>query len=935
MKIISKFLLSIITLIIFSFLFFATFLLKNDNLVENFQYKKIEKWRFEINKLDNNNYSLNKINEIKKDAILLENISDTSRFFLVNWNYTLTNSWSNIIINIDPWIYLFELNDINNNIIIESNWYRINKFSNWKFFINTLNPLKNLFFSIDSIINVEVLDINNKKLLTNLILYPHHYFISNPEKNYRIKWWNILRINQILNFQFFKEKIFSQANEINEKYLNLLSIKNDADKNIIKDIFMFVNNDYINNLNNWLNNLYILPWENLIKTYFYLFFNDEKKKIYYKNLILKNILWLINSNNINDEKINFIVTNIKTIEKLDSKLVDELMNIISYIYITKVNSKEISVTSNIIFYNLLSKIQKIDYKNKKLNSILILKKIFINYDHEEKYNLFKDIFLFKEQYFKDNWLDKKDWDKSKIDYLLFFMENIININLINKEIYIDKMIILFNDYVWILSKYSDITDEKNNRTNVYKVKNILKKLWETIKSTYFENERNKSNLLIRKKEIESLETLNNIITNLNLFINPIINKFENNKDNEILINEYLSNIETYKEYVIALEDYEKYKSKYDKDITALINWNVNFNNSTDSNITTNEELRKYLNWFFWLNTSNLKIEKKDYNYCKNWESISNFNEPGFIMECFSVYDIYLTKNLKPIPFLLFPFEENKIEIKVEINDTIKTKSFKLNIIEEWLEEKLKGSTNTEDIEKYDFKKFFVNNFSKEEIKIWNPIIETIKPKITEEKYIRFFKWNLLSDKWDFSLLKWFLDIKYNDLLIEKVEEKYLITIKNALINTNLKIWNTDLKFKSILNSNYIFQDSHSFENINLKIIDPYDKEEKNYILWWNFINITEKINIGSLEKTINRLFIQINDIKNIYNTLKNILYKNEVDIKYYPEKDYFKINIEYKNKKLSIILNSWYITSINYNWKDIIKSQIQILELKNILNTIL
>jgi hypothetical protein len=38
----------------------------------------------------------------------------------------------------------------------------------------------------------------------------------------------------------------------------------------------------------------------------------------------------------------------------------------------------------------------------KLNSTLFLKKIFINYDLDEKYNLFKDIFLFKNQYFKDN-----------------------------------------------------------------------------------------------------------------------------------------------------------------------------------------------------------------------------------------------------------------------------------------------------------------------------------------------------------------------------------------------------------------------------------------------------------------------------------------------------------------------------------------------------
>jgi hypothetical protein len=91
-KILSNFLLSIITLTVFSFLFYVTFLLRNENVVENFYYEKIEKATFEINLDENDIFSLNKINNIKKDTILLENISDTSRFFFVNGNFTKTNS---------------------------------------------------------------------------------------------------------------------------------------------------------------------------------------------------------------------------------------------------------------------------------------------------------------------------------------------------------------------------------------------------------------------------------------------------------------------------------------------------------------------------------------------------------------------------------------------------------------------------------------------------------------------------------------------------------------------------------------------------------------------------------------------------------------------------------------------------------------------------
>jgi hypothetical protein len=38
------------------------------------------------------------------------------------------------------------------------------------------------------------------------------------------------------------------------------------------------------------------------------------------------------------------------------------------------------------------------------------------------------------------------------------------------------MIILFDDYIEILSEYSDTTSETNNKTLIYKINNILKNL---------------------------------------------------------------------------------------------------------------------------------------------------------------------------------------------------------------------------------------------------------------------------------------------------------------------------------------------------------------------------------------------------------------------------------------------------------------------------
>ena len=145
------------------------------------------------------------------------------------------------------------------------------------------------------------------------------------------------------------------------------------------------------------------------------------------------------------------------------------------------------------------------------------------------------------------------------------------------------------------------------------------------------------------------------------------------------------------------------------------------------------------------------------------------------------------------------------------------------------DEKIKNISDIDEKNKYDFKNFFINNFN-------NPIDNNENNEnneeqeditLEEDKNIQSFKRNkLLWNQWDFIILKWFLDINYNNIKVTPdLNNNYIIKIINSELNTKIKKWNIVNDFKIEFNSNYIFSTLHSFENINLKFINTKNLKE--------------------------------------------------------------------------------------------------------------
>jgi hypothetical protein len=130
--------------------------------------------------------------------------------------------------------------------------------------------------------------------------------------------------------------------------------------------------------------------------------------------------------------------------------------------------------------------------------------------------------------------------------------------------------------------------------------------------------------------------------------------------------------------------------------------------------------------------------------------------------------------------------------------------------------------------------------------------------LEEDKVIREFKRSkLLSENWDFGVLKDILKIKYNDLIVERVNDKYNINILKGSFNINTNINNKTKNWRWYISSEYNFSPNHSFKNLKIKILDDNYIEEEIFLYWGNSILIKQDLKIKDFKKTLEEIFEKI------------------------------------------------------------------------------
>jgi hypothetical protein len=137
--------------------------------------------------------------------------------------------------------------------------------------------------------------------------------------------------------------------------------------------------------------------------------------------------------------------------------------------------------------------------------------------------------------------------------------------------------------------------------------------------------------------------------------------------------------------------------------------------------------------------------------------------------------------------------------------------------------------------------------------------------VSEDKTITFFKRDkLLWDKWEFNVLKWYLDIKYNDIIVTlNSENKYDIYIQKWVLKTNLNInWSLQ-NVVAHIKADYVFSnEDHYFKNIVITFYDKnyYENGEEIPMFSWKEFRVIKRLDILKFKEEMNK------EIQKIFST---------------------------------------------------------------------
>ncbi len=597
-----------------------------------------------------------------------------------------------------------------------------------------------------------------------------------------------------------------------------------------------------------------------ISKYFYVFFNDSKKVVYYKNQILSNLsnivqdkwkYWKLskihdNSRQVYVEKLAKNMDTLRNISDVDYKKMESFIRDFYYFYtylyptsfsvkqdIEKIYTKENATLSSarqndmyIAHVFQLFHTKEISYKqlSRGLISYINASSSIIDTQSERAfYYYYYSYNKILKNHIRSLWLERAWFDDIKA-----ILENI---SFINDWFFTNK-----NVEKWMLYINAEI------------IENILLYL-ETL---YFEDERNENNLLILK------DTEINVNDELVLQLQENIQSFfeyfkktkilDNTKENDIALIEKYERFDwqsdEYFEAIISNDDYINAKALW-----ALEKYST-FAKETQDRLSK-EKLVKYLEWFN-------KIDPKNADIKVVWEEY-------YEIRMLSVGDELLSFDLYPLEFHKLTNIKKSIGNKEYLSDILLTDSENSFILWEWEELSVDVlydylidlwniELNKEDIEvvkgtyftlkninvegtKYDFSFFPRRNNAVTEVMEWLGVIyrlDNLKPNIDtlnvdekQEQYENFFVEIISKAK-----------IAERELVVEKIRDKD--TVEADLFKNEFLFWKwkdfTNIVDKINLeysNVNVVFEDGEyftSFKEIDMFARIDIPKNERGEVM---------------------------------------------------------------------------------------------------------
>jgi len=750
-----------------------------------------------------------------------------------------------------------------------------------KYFDYFINEAKKRVYYKQSILN-SIQELYNQKLTSTDVSQD----IIN--KLWKLKEYNVNDYNEVISTLNWYYKIILKNNSLKDKvildnFLPLIKYIKLVESGEIKDIDDLIHKVQVNQSKIFsldkINEIYSLSKKNL--DYLYLLRNIDKKsfnrivlnlQIKYKQLKDKNIsknkrdllnkyyYWVLNLKQWNDDlELYILLKNIYfTYDFSDFAFnLEKYFNDFVNIYFSKLKV----VNNEIIVW------QHID---------IVLLKSFLYYLEDYLNNFAFDINS------PDNW---KSSNTQNLTY---------NINILEKYLFLNKYIYFKNNSDELL------------KTWVFKNKYLLNNILNFIRNKLFSKDRENwllvsSNKYDLPEKVE--EKFSNIIEEFFKLEKINKNKLQNDPKFRVLLEDYDKLYEKFKEYFLALLNYEEYKTKYSKLDSQLDNYKVD----VKENVLWKEDIIKFLSQFKWADFSNTEILVTSN---PNEFIVKNFWVNGWVVsfkinpeKSYLIYDLIIEsdiKNRKKYYGRMYSLEREQI-----------------------LWERNQKYAEDEEKDKYDFAYYFKNKFfDSYSIDTWDYEEGNLRKwKKWDSESLRVFKRDkLLSKTWEFADISDILKLKYDDVVVNDLKN---IEIKKAEVISDVSWWDVEVaKFSS----KYFIdkdEDKHYFYDDGWIKLTFYKKmwSKTRVLLWGNEIVIDFNIDLKDFKTVFNDIFDNLRVLSKVLYYINDNLWVEKVKIKYNKSK-FFVFSFEKDWKKFEFYIKKNKIIFIKEDWK--------VLKLKNI-----
>lgn len=848
--------------------------------------KSVDLWEFNIDKTQNWDYSVSfdndKINYLEySDSEYKYNKITYFDDIYYSSDSKVKIDWNKI--NLNPWLYYISINELWKEYNISNDKFEVKNLTPWNLFIDVRDNKKYSIYSFDMIFEVSLKwDSEN---LSTAILYPHTIFRFDTRYNKFLAWADLYRLDTVNRITYINAPVISDDKKINSEFIKEVWYLSDEEwSNFWSKIIKFKDTkkykeDYeaLNKISIW-NNL----TTNLINKYFSIFYNKEKKEVYYKNLILSEIhsIFTFKWKNIDTKKTSEIKSEMQELKEISNDSYEEMNLIIKHYYkvLTMYNNIELLSTKETFWY-LLSSLQ-----NKKYNTDDVSTIINSAYNSFDSWNI--DISWLYDSlnkyilnsYFDKNWKvldnDKKYSDMVWISYTLseIFKWKTSYINEKDEQLLKSNILLDDTNFSDIFTSYNKINnflfwvfDSKFKETYTYIYNDLLKSLNPEFEKYYFEEELN-SNWLYQVKKSYNKDVFYSLEKAIN--DNDWIIKFlkSNYFSYKWDLEELKKNISKTSNDFLAVSNYDEYEKENDKSLSEIFTaWVAVYEDEKIDNSISYNNFEKYISQFAWVDffSHNLKIDKENQKYIVTDLKIFNKN----------------------FSFDLYPYD-NYLMDNIYINSTKFDWIYYLLLTQKSWDTKSKDIFDQDEKWKYDFSKFFYNTFIKEkkieETKIYTYEEPEIKFNPSEFKFVKDIL--LSTETWEFRRIKWNkIKLWLENIFLEKENEGYKIIIQDSEYNDTYDEQNI---YKWKFSSNYKFStNEHYFYDLSIKLnkIKANSEEEKMFL--WFPIKVSWNVSIYDFEDTLDKLVNQIYYSDYIFDRVKSKIF-DELEITYFNDWDY-------------------------------------------------